>query len=82
MSMHARQLALESGGGAVTDVNAVKAQGWTPVFVADGVEYTPDVLKRYPEAAALLRRAMAEQGLEVPESTQPGRGALQRARDR
>ncbi len=56
-------------------LDAVNALGWTPVFVADGVEYTPDVLKRYPEAAALLRRLMAEQGLEVPESTQPGRGA-------
>lgn len=57
-------------------LDAVNALGWTPVFVADGVEYTPDVLKRYPEAAALLRRLMAEQGLEVPESTQPGRGLL------
>ncbi len=39
--------------GAKLDV--VNAKGWTPVTVADGVEYTPDVLKRYPEAAALLR---------------------------
>jgi hypothetical protein len=44
-----------------------------PVTVADGVEYTPAVLKRYPEAAALLRRLMAEQGLPIPASTQPGR---------
>ena len=57
-------------------LDAANSQGWTPVFVADGVEYTPDVLKRYPEAAALLRRLMAEQGLEVPESTQPGRGLI------
>jgi ankyrin repeat protein len=57
-------------------LDAVNVQGWTPVFVADGVEYTPDVLKRYPEAAAVLRRLRAEQGLEVPESTQPGRGLL------
>jgi len=62
-------------------LDAVNAQGWTPVFVADGVEYTPDVLKRYPEAAALLRRLMAEQGLEVPESTQPGRGLISQASD-
>ena len=41
--------------GAKLDV--VNAKGWTPVFVADGVEYTPDVLKRYPEAAALLQVA-------------------------
>jgi ankyrin repeat protein len=57
--------------GAALDV--VNAKGWTPVFVADGVEYTPDVLKRYPEAAALLRSLLAERGLPVPPSTQPGR---------
>jgi ankyrin repeat protein len=57
--------------GAKLDV--VNSHGWTPLTVADGVEYTPAVLKRYPEAAALLRRLLAEQGLPVPESTQPGR---------
>jgi ankyrin repeat protein len=57
--------------GAALDV--VNSKGWTPVFVADGVEYTPDVLKRYPEAAALLRSLLAERGLPVPPSTQPGR---------
>ncbi len=57
--------------GAKLDV--VNTFGWTPVIAADGLEYTPAVLKRYPEAAALLRRYMAEQGLEVPPSTQPGR---------
>jgi ankyrin repeat protein len=54
-------------------LDAVNALGWMPVTVADGVEYTPAVLKRYPEAAALLRGLMAEQGLPVPASTQPGR---------
>ena len=57
--------------GAKLDV--VNSKGWTPVYVADGVEYTPDVLKRYPEAAALLRSLLAERGLAVPPSTQPGR---------
>ncbi len=57
--------------GAKLDV--VNSKGWTPVVVADGVEYTPDVLKRYPEAAALLRSLLAERGLPVPPSTQPGR---------
>jgi ankyrin repeat protein len=57
--------------GAALDV--VNAKGWSPVVVADGVEYTPDVLKRYPEAAALLRSLLAERGLPVPPSTQPGR---------
>jgi ankyrin repeat protein len=56
-------------------LDAVNALGWMPVTVADGVEYTPAVLKRYPEAAALLRELMADQGLPVPASTQPGRGA-------
>ena len=37
--------------GARLDV--VNAKGWSPVFVADGVESTPNILKRYPEAAAL-----------------------------
>jgi ankyrin repeat protein len=56
-------------------LDAVNSFGWMPVTAADGLEYTPDVLKRYPEAAALLRRLMAEQGLAVPASTQPGFGA-------
>jgi ankyrin repeat protein len=47
--------------GAKVDV--VNSKGWAPVTVADGVEYTPDVLKRYPEAAALLRSLLAERGL-------------------
>jgi uncharacterized protein len=57
--------------GAKLDV--VNTLGWTPLTAADGVEYTPDVLKRYPDAAALLRRLMHEQGLPVPPSSQPGR---------
>lgn len=56
--------------GARLDV--VNKKGWTPLTAADGVEYTPAVLKRYPEAAALLRRTLRERGLPVPESTQPG----------
>ena len=55
--------------GAALDV--VNDLGWMPATAADGVEYTPAVLKRYPEAAALLRQYMAEQGLPVPESVQP-----------
>ena len=54
-------------------LDAVNSLGWMPITVADGVEYTPAVLKRYPEAAALLRQKMGEQGLPVPASTQPGR---------
>ncbi len=58
--------------GARLDV--VNKKGWTPLTAADGVEYTPAVLKRYPEAAALLRRTMKERGMPVPDSTQPGAG--------
>jgi len=61
--------------GAKLDV--VNDRGWMPVTAADGVEYTPAVLKRYPEAAALLRSLMAARGLIVPESTQPGSSLAQ-----
>jgi len=50
--------------GAKPDVRNKK--GWTPLIAADGVEYTPAVLKRYPDAAAFLRKALAERGLPVP----------------
>jgi mono/diheme cytochrome c family protein len=47
-------------------------KGMLPVEVADGEEHTPAVLKRYPEAAAVLRTLMRAQGLAVPDSAQPG----------
>ena len=50
--------------GATPDVRNKK--GWTPLIAADGVEFTPNVLKRYPDAAAFLRKALAERGLPVP----------------
>ena len=53
--------------GAKLDVR--NAKGWIPLTVADGVEYTPAVLKRYPEAAALLRKTMRDRGLPIPEGT-------------
>ncbi len=55
-------------------LDVVNKKGWTPLTAADGVEYTPAVLKRYPEAAALLRRTMKSRGMPVPDSTQPGAG--------
>jgi len=51
--------------GARLDVRNKK--GWLPLTAADGVEYTPAVLKRYPEAAALLRKAMRDKGLPIPD---------------
>jgi len=50
--------------GATLDVRNKK--GWTPLIAADGVEYTPNVLKRYPETAAFLRKVFADRGLPVP----------------
>ena len=50
--------------GARPDV--VNKKGWTPLIAADGVEFTPNVLKRYPEAAAFLRQELAKRGLPVP----------------
>ena len=97
-ALAAVRLALDAGGGQVTDIDAngetavhgavyrggavdviqflaergapldvVNDKGWTPLTAAEGVEYTPAVLKRYPEAAALLRRLMRDRGLDVPE---------------
>jgi ankyrin repeat protein len=63
--------------GAKVDVRNNK--GWTPLIVADGVEYTPNVLKRYPETAAFLRQVLAERGLPVPrplESPPSARGQV------
>jgi len=51
--------------GARIDVRNKK--GWTPLIAADGVEYTPNVLKRYPETAAFLREQLAAKGLPVPQ---------------
>jgi ankyrin repeat protein len=42
--------------GAKLDV--VNDKGWTPLTIADGVEYTPDIFKRYPDTAAVLRSMM------------------------
>ena len=50
-------------------LDARNAKGWIPLTVADGVEYTPAVLKRYPEAAAIIRKAMRDRGLPIPEGT-------------
>lgn len=50
--------------GARLDVRNEK--GRTPLTIADGVEYTPNIFRRYPEAAAVLRELMRRQGLPVP----------------
>ncbi len=47
-------------------LDAMNKKGWTPLIAADGVEYTPNVLKRYPETAAFLRQVMKDRGMPVP----------------
>ena len=56
-------------------------KGWTPLIAADGVEYTPNVLKRYPETAAFLRQKLAERGLPVPPPLDSPPGARPPAAD-
>jgi ankyrin repeat protein len=68
-------------GGSVAILNLLVARGarldlknnkgWTPLTIAEGVEYTPDIFKRYPETAEVLRKMMREQGLAVPITTAP-----------
>ena len=55
--------------GARLDVRNNK--GWTPLTIADGVEYTPDIFKRYPETAAVMRELMRDRGLPVPQPASP-----------
>ena len=52
--------------GARLDVENSKK--WSPLFVADGVEYASSGMRRYPEAAALLRQAMVAQGIAADET--------------
>jgi len=42
--------------------------GWTPLEIADGVQYSVN-LQSYPETAALIRRLMRKHGLTVDEKT-------------
>ena len=48
-------------------LDARNNKGWLPLTIAEGIEYTPDIFKRYPETAELLRQMMRERGLPVPE---------------
>jgi ankyrin repeat protein len=56
--------------GAKLDV-ANKKQ-WTPLLAAEGVVYASSGIRRYPEAAALVRKLMREQGLPIPEIERDG----------
>ena len=57
-------------------LDARNNKGWLPLTIAEGIEYTPDIFKRYPETAEALRQMMRERGLPVPA---PGPGVPHRA---
>jgi ankyrin repeat protein len=52
--------------GARLDVENSKK--WSPLFAAEGVVYASSGIRRYPEAAALIRQAMMARGLQADES--------------
>jgi uncharacterized protein len=47
-------------------LDARNNKGWLPLTIAEGIEYTPDIFKRYPETAEALRQMMRDRGLPVP----------------
>jgi ankyrin repeat protein len=47
-------------------LDARNSKGWLPLTIAEGIEYTADIFKRYPETADVLRQMMRERGLPVP----------------
>src|SRR5665213_2206978 len=51
--------------GARLDVENKKH--WSPLFAAEGVVYASSGIRRYPEAAALIRKLMRARGLPIPE---------------
>ncbi|MEO8256889.1 MAG: ankyrin repeat domain-containing protein [Acidobacteriota bacterium] len=72
-------------GGAVPVIQFLADQGaaldvankkkWTPLLAAEGVVYASSGIRRYPEAAALIRKLMRDQGLTVPEFDHIGAAA-------
>lgn len=52
--------------GARLDVENNKK--WSPLFAAEGVVYASSGIRRYPEAAALLRQAMVAKGIAADET--------------
>jgi ankyrin repeat protein len=51
-------------------LDARNSKGWLPLTIAEGIEYTPDIFKRYPETAEVLRQMMRERGIPVPPPSQ------------
>jgi uncharacterized protein len=51
-------------------LDARNSKGWLPLTIAEGIEYTADIFKRYPETADVLRQMMRERGIPVPPPSQ------------
>ena len=51
-------------------LDARNNKGWLPLTIAEGIEYTPDIFKRYPETAEVLRQMMRARGIPVPPPSQ------------
>jgi hypothetical protein len=47
-------------------LDARNSKGWLPLTIAEGIEYTADIFKRYPETAEVLRQMMRERNIPVP----------------
>jgi ankyrin repeat protein len=47
-------------------LDAENKKHWTPLIAAEGVVYASSGIRRYPEAAALIRKLMRERGLAIP----------------
>jgi uncharacterized protein len=72
-------------GGAVPVIQFLADKGvkldvenkkkWTPLLAAEGVVYASSGIRRYPEAAALIRKLMRDRGLPVPEFERNGGAA-------
>ena len=56
-------------------LDAANKKNWTPLLAAEGVVYASSGIRRYPEAAALIRRLMRDRGLPVPEFERNGGAA-------
>jgi mono/diheme cytochrome c family protein len=48
-------------------LDAENKKHWTPLVASEGVVYASSGIRRYPEAAALIRKLMRERGLAIPE---------------
>jgi ankyrin repeat protein/mono/diheme cytochrome c family protein len=48
-------------------LDAENKKHWTPLVAAEGVVYASSGIRRYPEAAAVIRKLMRERGLTIPD---------------